>query len=68
MRILVFVVLLILGLAVAQTGGGVMDTISNAIGQAIDAITGDLLPKIATFLGAMVALAIGIAFVRQIRG
>jgi len=67
MRWLVLVVGLVLGLALAQSGGG-LGGLGNTIGDAIDAVSSDIVPKMLTFLGLLVSVALGWAIVKVIRG
>lgn len=67
MRWLVLVVGLVLGLALAQSGGG-LGNLGNTIGDAIDAVSSDIVPKMLTFLGLLVSVALGWAIVKVIRG
>jgi F0F1-type ATP synthase membrane subunit c/vacuolar-type H+-ATPase subunit K len=67
MRWLVLVVGLVLGLALAQSGGG-LGGLGSTIGDAIDAVSSDIVPKMLTFLGLLVSVALGWAIVKVIRG
>jgi F0F1-type ATP synthase membrane subunit c/vacuolar-type H+-ATPase subunit K len=67
MRWLVLVVGLVLGLALAESGGG-LGGLGNTIGDAIDAVSSDIVPKMLTFLGLLVSVSLGWAIVKVIRG
>lgn len=52
------------GMALAQT----TSPLSDAIGSAVDAASSDIIPKMLTFMGLLVSVALGWAIVRVIRG
>lgn len=52
------------GVALAQT----TSPLSEAIGGAVDAASADIIPKMLTFMGLLVSVALGWAIVRVIRG
>lgn len=52
------------GMALAQT----TSPLSDAIGGAVDAASADIIPKMLTFMGLLVSVALGWAIVRVIRG
>lgn len=56
--------ILLLGFAHAQGVGG----LGGAIGEAVDAVNSDIVPKMLQFMGLLVSVALGWAIVRVIRG
>lgn len=54
------------GVALAQTTSP--SPLSEAIGGAVDAASADIIPKMLTFMGLLVSVALGWAIVRVIRG
>lgn len=52
------------GVALAQASS----PLGSAIGEAVDAAASDIIPKMLSFMGLLVSVALGWAIVRVIRG
>lgn len=61
-----FVLVVVLGLALAQSGG--TSSIGQAIGDAVNDASTNVVPAMLTFMGVLVSIALGWAVVRVIRG
>jgi hypothetical protein len=52
------------GIALAQT----VSPLGSAIGDAVDSVSSDIIPKMLIFMGLLVSVSLGWAIVRVIRG